>query len=471
MKKLLISIFMVATMALTGVVAVVPTINNQRAYAAPTPAETWKTNHATLLAKEVGDITLADGAEVIAALEGYDNLSDADKATVATEYAHLLELSYQYKKLKWLDDHSNILDKTVENIAVSDSPALQAAINGLSILPNEVKQKLTTEKAHLDKLNTKVSQLKWEQNHAAILAKTEANVVDADWTAISNAFTGYETLFNDYGYENISYANNKMDYLVKLTRKIASPEAVAVADKYTYFKEMPLEDVTVDNVVDYISLQKEMGTLSDPDKASLMIFRIYPRVYKLTDAVNQQYPEAIPPGNAEGDAKDNFFIALTPSIPDVNKLRINKIALANSQATKMTGVKQKDIVWSLNIELLDKNDKLVPTITKPMRIYLKITDQKMIDLIKANKIEMVHVHKKTDGTFETMKKPFVFIKRHNVIAFNADKFSEFALVKKQAKKQKGPELANTGISQYSIMGLAVLIIGLGLVATARFAKQ
>ncbi len=387
MKKLLISTFAVATMALTGVVTVAPVINNQQAHAVPTPAEAWKTNHAAILAKTVDQITLTDEAKIKSAVIEYDSLSDTDKEAVATEYAHLTKLNVRYFSLKWKDDHS------------------------------------------------------------AILAKTETNVVEADWTAIDNAFKEYRNINLLNNEKQIFYLKPQTDHLIKLIRKISSPESIAVADKYNYFATMPLDKVTADNIVDYHFLIQDMDDLSgtDSDKVEHMLFEVTFRINKVVELVNQQYPETVPPENAEGDAKDDFLIALRPYIFHIGNLRINKIALVNSQATKMTGVKQKNIVWSRNIELLDKNDKLIPLIVLPMRIYLKITDQKVIDLIKAGKIEMVHVHKKTDGTFETMKTPFVFNEHHNVVAFSTEKFSEFALVKKYDKN--GNLLPNSGFGK------------------------
>ncbi len=411
MKKLLISIFVVAAVALTGVVTVVPEVNNYKAQAVSTCSTyQWYADHEAILAKTVDEVVLADGAEIVAALEGYDQMPANLQADCSDEYQRLVKLHTRYEILQWIDDHS------------------------------------------------------------AVFAKTEADVVEADWPNISAAFDDYnDNLFDKYSFENVDYANNKMDHLVKLTKKIASPEAVALADKYDYLVTMPLDKVTVDQVVDYYYIQEEAQDLTDIQKFSLMVYRAFPRIEKANELKDAKFNDTIPPTDAEGDAKSEFLMALAPNIPGAGNLTVNKVAPKDSQADKLKGVKLKDVVWSRDIEQLNSSGNVIPQLSGPMRIYLKVTDQKVIDLIKSNKIEMAHVHKKTDGTYEAVKTPFVFNERYNVIAFTTDKFSKFSLFRKGVY---GPMLANTGNSHVLVALVAVLAVvvssaGLAVAANRR----
>ncbi len=355
--------------------------------------------------------------------------------------------------MTWLNTHQDTLAKTVDNIALSDNTNLQAAISVFVNLSNDVKAKLKNEKAHLKELNIKVKQLQWEQDHASILAKTVDNVAESDWAAIDNAYKKYNQIARSAGHENMTYLKSRIDHLVKLTKKIASPEAIAYANKFAYLETMSLDKVSIDNIVDYYFAQKEAADLPDGEKADLILFNTQPKLEKTLALMNQDYQGMLSTDDTQGDAKTEFMIALLAHPPRRDHFVVNKIALKDSKATKMSGVELKDVVWSRDIELLDAS---VPQLTKPARIYVKINNQKVIDLLKAGKLEMVHVHKKADGTFETTKTPIAFNERYNVLAFSTDKFSEFALVIKGESNL--PTLPNTGV--YKTDKIALTAFGL-----------
>jgi hypothetical protein len=102
-------------------------------------------------------------------------------------------------------DYATILARTIDNITIGDERAVDAALAAYAALGDTVKALLTTEKATLDGLKTKINELKasatpqaladaFKASHAAILAKTAATVALGDEGAVDAALAAYDAL-------------------------------------------------------------------------------------------------------------------------------------------------------------------------------------------------------------------------------------------------------------------------------------
>ncbi|GHU09114.1 hypothetical protein FACS1894151_06260 [Spirochaetia bacterium] len=96
--------------------------------------------------------------------------------------------------------HSAILLKTVNNVAVDDESAVDAALTAYNDLSAEVKALLGTEKSLLDSLKTKIDTLNaataaaFKVTHSTILLKDVNDVTVDDESAVDAALTAYNDL-------------------------------------------------------------------------------------------------------------------------------------------------------------------------------------------------------------------------------------------------------------------------------------
>jgi len=105
-------------------------------------------------------------------------------------------------------EHEDILAKTVDNVALSDEAAVDAALADYEELSAEVKALLTAEKAKLDSLKEKIDELKadatpeelaegFTEGYEDILAKTVDNITIEDETEVDRALAAYEDLSSE----------------------------------------------------------------------------------------------------------------------------------------------------------------------------------------------------------------------------------------------------------------------------------
>ena len=179
-------------------------------------ADAWKQQNADILGKTVENVTIEDETAVDAALAGYEQLSPEAQGLVTEEKALLDSLKAKIEELKagaevqaeadaWKQQNADILGKTVEDVAITDEAAVDAALAGYGQLSPEAQGLVTDEKALLDSLKAKINELKagaevkaeadaWKQQNADILGKTVENVTIEDETAVDAALAGYEQL-------------------------------------------------------------------------------------------------------------------------------------------------------------------------------------------------------------------------------------------------------------------------------------
>jgi Flp pilus assembly secretin CpaC len=161
-------------------------IDDLKAAANQTAANTFKTTHAVILAKTVGTVEIGDETAVDAALAAYGLLSADAKALLTAEKALLDSLKAKIGDLKaatgnpaqeaadaFTTAHAAILAKTVENVAIGDETAVDAALAAYGLLSADAKALLTAEKTLLDSLKTKI---------VALIAATGSTVTVNLWT-------------------------------------------------------------------------------------------------------------------------------------------------------------------------------------------------------------------------------------------------------------------------------------------------
>jgi hypothetical protein len=173
----------------------------------------------------------AKSAEIQTALDAYNALSPAAKALLPAETnaqfdalaAILAEVNAQITKLEEenaspadreaADSFGNtyraILEKTTDNVVISDKEAVQAALTAYDSLTDAVKDLLTNEKTLLDGLLTKIGQLEtaaaeaaanqqaaddFTTDHSAALALTVETVAIANKGIVEGALTAYNGL-------------------------------------------------------------------------------------------------------------------------------------------------------------------------------------------------------------------------------------------------------------------------------------
>jgi hypothetical protein len=125
--------------------------------------EAFRSGHSEILAKTVGDITISDETAVDAALDAYSGLSQAVKDLLTNEKTLLDSLKTMIEDLKaaeeFKSDHSVILSKAVGNIVIADGSAVNAALTAHSGLSQAAQDLLTAEKILLDSLKAKIDTL------------------------------------------------------------------------------------------------------------------------------------------------------------------------------------------------------------------------------------------------------------------------------------------------------------------------
>jgi hypothetical protein len=99
--------------------------------------------------------------------------------------------------------HSAVLAKTVEDVAVTDEAAVDAALAAYEALSAEAKALLGPEKTLLDSLKARIDELKapadaaaFKTAHSAVLAKTTADITATDESAVDAALAAYEAISN-----------------------------------------------------------------------------------------------------------------------------------------------------------------------------------------------------------------------------------------------------------------------------------
>jgi hypothetical protein len=188
--------------------------------AAQEAANAFKTAHSGALGKTTATVTTADEVAVTAALDAYNALDAGAKALLVTEKTLLDSLKAKIDQLKnqgtggnaaqeaaaaFKTAHSGALGKTTATVTTADESAVTAALDAYNALDAGAKALLVTEKTLLDSLKAKIDAMiavqtaanAFKTTHAAVLAKTTANVTAADEAAVTAALDAYNALGAD----------------------------------------------------------------------------------------------------------------------------------------------------------------------------------------------------------------------------------------------------------------------------------
>jgi BMFP domain-containing protein YqiC len=187
-------------------------------------ADSFKSAHNAALALTVGNVATTNKAIVEAALTAYGSLTDAVKALLTSEKALLDTLKVKIADLEaavnanpadvqaanaFRTDHSAVLAKTTANVAIGDKAAVNNALTAYNTLSAAVKDLLHSEKALLDSLAAKISELEtaaaeaaanqtaadsFKTTHATALALTVETVTTGNKDIVQTALTAYNGL-------------------------------------------------------------------------------------------------------------------------------------------------------------------------------------------------------------------------------------------------------------------------------------
>ena len=237
--------------------------------AATAEANTFKTAHATILAKTVDTVASSDLPAITTALTAYDELSDAAKAKLVDgEKSLLYALKAKAEEIKAAEEadaaataeantfkttHATILAKTVDTVASSDLPAITTALTAYEELSDAAKAKLVDgEKSLLDALKAKAEEIKaaeeadaaataeantFKTAHATILGKTTETITSSDLPAITAALTAYEELSDAAKAKLVDGEKSLLDALKAKAEEIKAAEeadAAATAEANTF---------------------------------------------------------------------------------------------------------------------------------------------------------------------------------------------------------------------------------------------
>jgi hypothetical protein len=128
-------------------------------------AATFQNTYSVILAKTVGNITPPDETEVDKALAAYSVLPPGVRAMLSNEKNLLDGLKTKIGEIKadqtaaaaFLNTHSGILDKTVEDIATTDETEVDNALADYSDLSQGAQAMLVSEKNLLESLKAKIA--------------------------------------------------------------------------------------------------------------------------------------------------------------------------------------------------------------------------------------------------------------------------------------------------------------------------
>ncbi len=396
MKRILLSALMILTLSLASVILVVPATNDYRAMADTPETNQWRSDHAVILAKTVSDIVPSDEALVYDAISDYHALPAASQAELVAEIDHLEELSNQVILVSFIE------------------------------------------------------------NNSAVWAMTEATVEQSDYPAVMAAHAQYLSLDPDMR----SQLTDQAEHIRVLLRKLASPAVKAMLDKYDDFLTKPDDQMTSDDfdTASFMSIDRLTLTYEEGEVLSAIA---QPKIAVLNELLeNSEYCTGFYlDHDVTGDAREEMVFRLSPCLYKHGygvRFVIDKTVVDNDLSAKIPGAKkQSDIVWSRDIDMFKDDGSQISDSPDPVRLYLKISDQETLKLLREGRISMVHIHQMPDGSYDIGEQPFKFYNNQDSIVFTTRRFSKFVLVRKNYAS--APRLAETGANQLAVGLLAATV--------------
>jgi hypothetical protein len=174
-----------------------------------TAAAVFVSTHEAILGKTADTVAVDDEAAVDAALTAYNALGAQVKALVGARKALLDSLKTKIADIKtaaaFRTEHAAVLNKDPSTAAIADESTVDAVVAAYDVLSAGAKTLLAAEKAALDTLKQAIGALReaaadrvaaeeFKTDHAAVLAKTAANVAVGDEAMVDAALAAYNFL-------------------------------------------------------------------------------------------------------------------------------------------------------------------------------------------------------------------------------------------------------------------------------------
>lgn len=172
----------------------------------------FKTEHSVVLTLDEADVTAIHSDLVLAAIADYDELGDAAKSALTSEYEQLLKVEAKAVPAAFKADNAAALALTTSIATVNDKDIVLAAIADYDSFSDNVKAKLESEIALLRELEIALLSREFEAKYASLLSLSSI-VNDTDLEALLSAVEDYHE-FSDNVKSGISaQMKNKLEEL------------------------------------------------------------------------------------------------------------------------------------------------------------------------------------------------------------------------------------------------------------------
>lgn len=275
------------------------------------------------LIDSIGTVTLDSKPKIDAANAAYTVLSTAEKMQV-TNYKILVNAINKYNELlsqnaalktdelinEWRTQNKAALALTVETVTLKDKSIIESAVAGWQLLTNEAKTQTVSEKNRLNKLLKRIEVLEaaekdaekareaekeaqkiaeaYKETYKWLFSLTVEDITKVYSEGIEEAIKEYESIgyMNTLAQQKLAPQKEQLDLFIKRIEEIQiekdAQNAPAIKsyyqfkDSFGYLLAMPLEQVTIDDLVDiqvalfaYSSLPSETQDRLTEEKAYL----------------------------------------------------------------------------------------------------------------------------------------------------------------------------------------------------------
>lgn len=234
-------------------------------------ADAFRATHSAALSLTIDTVAVSDAAKIDNALSEYKMLSNAVQALLESEKALLDALRvkiYDLEAAAFTSEHSAILNKTVQTVAIDDLAAIEAAQKAFTQLSAQAQERLTDEKALLEALKAQIYLLEanaFKADYSNVLAMDPAAVGAEDADAVNAALEAYGQL-SEEAKKHLGAEKQKLDALV-----------TALSDYFiskfkTDHAEILAKDPDTVKTADTAAVDaalKEFALLSEPAQAGL----------------------------------------------------------------------------------------------------------------------------------------------------------------------------------------------------------
>jgi len=139
-------------------------------------ATAFRTAQSAILGKTVNSVLRADETALTAAINAFNALDSDVKALLSTENTRLTSLKALFDDVNgFLDEHAEILGKTVDTVVFEDKDIMLAALDEFATLSDNAKRLLSAEETLLGQLEIKIDELEPPPPYETLAAAFRAN--------------------------------------------------------------------------------------------------------------------------------------------------------------------------------------------------------------------------------------------------------------------------------------------------------